>query len=316
MANEYTSIATAGGWSTNTVQPAWDLVFRTALNAKPACRQFVDVRPEKPTAKGSSVSLQITNYFSEASVTAAKTPLNEELDVDSVKLPATSLVTLTPAEYGFVVSRTKKLAGRSMVPVDPVVAATVADHCDKVIDELLQDQMVLGTQVYYASTATSTVTVTAAMTLTSDKVRKAKTKLDANQAQARDGQFYFGLVHPNVVYDLRAETGSGGWRVPNEYGSDQTRLFRGEFGEWEGVRWLQNARLRNATDGAAAARVYRSFILGKEALAEAVVDEPGVVIGPDLDKLRRFRHVGWAADLAFKIFRNEALVRLESASAA
>ena len=316
MANVFTSIATAGGWQTNTVEPAWDLVFSRALNAHPICRQFVDKRPERPTHRGDSVTLQITNYFSEAAVTASKTALTDEVDVDSIQLPATSTVVLTPNEYGAAVTRTLKLANRSMVPVDPEIAIDLADHCAKVVDELLQDQMILGTQVYRGGGRASTATVVAGDTLTSTMIRKGVTKLRANQAQPRDGLNYVGVIHPNVSYDLRSESGAGGWRVPQEYLASEGRLYRGEIGLWEGARFIENARTRNAADGGTGTQVYRSYLLGREALAEAVVVEPHVVIGPEVDKLRRNRSVGWYADLAFKIFRDQALVRFETATAA
>ena len=316
MAFEYTSIATTGGWSTNTVKPAWDLLFRTALNPMPVCRQFVDVRPGRPTHSGDSITLQLTANHSEATVTAAKTPLGEESDVDATKHPATTSVTLTPKEYGFAEVRTLKLSNRSMVPVEPEMARVVADHCGKTIDELLQDQMVLGGQVYRGGGAASTGALTTGNTLTSDMIRLAVTKLRANGADARDGQFFAGIIHPNVSYDLRKESGSGGWRLPQEYGQTQSRLYKGEIGEWEGVRFIENPRTRKANDGATAATVYRSFILGREALAEAVVEEPNLKFGPVVDRLGRFLPVGWYGDLDFKIFRDQALVRLETVTAA
>jgi N4-gp56 family major capsid protein len=147
-------------------------------------------------------------------------------------------------------------------------------------------------------------------------VRQAVTKLRANQAQPRDGQFYVGLVHPNVVYDLRSETGSGGWRVPNEYGTDQNQIWNGEFGAFEGVRWIQNARIRQANDGATAARVHRSYIMGREALAKSVVQEPEVRIAPTTDRLSRFHGIGWYSDLDYQVYRTKALVVFESFSAA
>lgn len=315
MANEFTSIATTGGWAGNTVKPAWDLLFRHALFAQPVCRQFVDVRPSRPTHQGDSITLQIAQNYSQASVTAAKAPLSEEVDVDATKLPATKTVTFTPQERGFANVRTLKLSNRSMTPVDPEIARAVGVHCSQVTDELLQDRMVTGTQVYYGGTATSTATVAAGNTLTSDMIRLAVTKLRVNQALPRDGSNFFGVIHPNVSYDLRRESGSGGWRVPMEYQTNE-RLFNGEIGQWEGVRFLENARTRNAADGASGISVYRSFILGAEALGEAVVVEPHIVLGPVTDTLMRFRKVGWYGDLDFQIFRDEAIVRLETASAA
>ena len=315
MADAYTSIATAGGWSTNTVKPAWDLLFRTALNPLPTMRQFVDVRPAKPTHRGDSTTLQLTQNHSEATITAAKTPLGEESDVSATQHPATTSITFTPAEYGFAEVRTLKLSNRSMVPVEPEIARAVADHCGKVVDELLQDQAVLGTQVYRGGGAASTGALTTGNGLTSDMIRLAVTKLRANGASPRDGVFFAGVIHPNVSYDLRKESGAGGWRLPQEYNVGE-KLYKGEIGEWEGVRFIENARTRKANDGATGATVYRSFILGREALGEAVVTEPGLVFGPVVDRLGRFMPVGWYGDLAFKIFRDQALVRLESVTAA
>lgn len=315
MPDVLTSIATAGGWQTNTVKPAWDLLFRTALNPLPTMRQFVDVRPARPTHRGDSVTLQLTQNHSEATITAAKTPLGEESDVSATQHPATTAVTFTPTEYGFAEVRTLKLSNRSMVPVEPEIARVVADHCGKTIDELLQDQAILGTQVYRGGAKGSTGALTTGDTLTSDMIRLAVTKLRAAGAGTRDGVYYAGVIHPNVSYDLRKESGAGGWRLPQEYNVGE-KLYKGEIGEWEGVRFIENARCRKANDGATSATVYRSFILGQEALGEAVVTEPGLRFGPVVDRLGRFMPVGWYGDLAFKIFRDQALVRLETVTAA
>jgi N4-gp56 family major capsid protein len=62
------------------------------------------------------------------------------------------------------------------------------------------------------------------------------------------------------------------------------------------------------------AKVYRTFIAGQQALAEAVAEEPHVVIGPVVDKLMRHRPMGWYGVLGFSRFREEALYRLETGS--
>jgi N4-gp56 family major capsid protein len=61
-------------------------------------------------------------------------------------------------------------------------------------------------------------------------------------------------------------------------------------------------------------KVYRTFICGQQALAEAVAEEPHVVIGPVTDRLMRSRPIGWYGVLGHAIYRNEALYRIESAS--
>lgn len=314
MAFEYTSITT-GGYSDNTVKGAYDLLFRWALNEMPQYRQFVDVRPARPTMRGSSVTLELNNYFSEATVTAAKTPLTEESDVDATKMPATSLVTLTPAEYGFANVRTLKLANRTMVPIDPVIARAVADHMRKVVDELIQDELANATNKTYSGNATSVATVDAADTFTAEDVRKSVLKLRVNQSIPWFGDLYAVGCHPTVVYELRRETGSGGWRVPNEYGVSQENIWRGEIGAFEGARFVENARTRVSADGASSAKVARTYFFGREALAEAVVTEPHIVLGPVVDRLLRFKPIGWYGDFDHAIFRNQSLVLNYSGSA-
>jgi len=60
--------------------------------------------------------------------------------------------------------------------------------------------------------------------------------------------------------------------------------------------------------------VYRTIIAGKQALAEAVAQEPNVVIGPVTDKLLRFRPIGWYGVLGFSLYRQAALYRIETGS--
>jgi len=61
-------------------------------------------------------------------------------------------------------------------------------------------------------------------------------------------------------------------------------------------------------------RVFNTIVCGQQALAQAVAEEPHVVIGNMTDKLNRFRPMGWYGVLGFKIYREEALYRLETGS--
>ena len=61
-------------------------------------------------------------------------------------------------------------------------------------------------------------------------------------------------------------------------------------------------------------RVFSTIVAGKQALAQAVAEEPHVVIGPVVDKLMRFRPMGWYGVLGFARYREEALYRIETGS--
>lgn len=61
-------------------------------------------------------------------------------------------------------------------------------------------------------------------------------------------------------------------------------------------------------------RVFDTILCGQQALAEAVAEEPHIVIGNVTDKLMRFRPIGWYGVLGFARYREEALFRIESGS--
>jgi N4-gp56 family major capsid protein len=61
-------------------------------------------------------------------------------------------------------------------------------------------------------------------------------------------------------------------------------------------------------------RVFNTIACGSQAMAEAVAEEPHVVIGNVTDKLMRFRPMGWYGVLGFAVYRDEALYRITSGS--
>lgn len=272
----------------------------------------MSIRPVNPSHQGSSIQLQKWNWLSEASVTAAKTPLTEEADVALTKLPATTPVTLTPAEYGFAVSTTRYFENRTMAPFDEHKARAIADHCGKVIDELLQDKIKAGVVETYKTGANDTAQVnTEAGGLQASDVRKIVTQFRADNVPTYDSEFYVAVVHPNVVHDLRAASGPGSWRVAKEYINDSL-IRRGEVGEFEGVRFVQNNRVRLGTG--TGTRSFNNYFLGAGALAEFVKVEPTIKVGPVVDNLGRFRTLGWYADLDFGVYEDKAIKDLVTGS--
>lgn len=312
----FTSIATTPGWSDNAVQAAYDLIFNWELKASAICEPLVDVTPRKQAHAGESVTMQLNEFFAEADIVAATTPLSEEVDVTPTKLPATRTVTLTPDEYGLAVVRTLKLKNRGLVDVDPVIAKAVAEHCKDTIDRLVQTTMRTTTNDHFAGDATSVATVDNTDLAKATNIRQMVTRLRSASVPTRDGQFYVGVFHPDVIHDLREESGAGAWRVAKEY-VDPKDIYTGEFGEFEGVRFISTPTVQwgsDTDDGALGVPVYHNFILGREALAKAVVTAPQTVVSPVVDKLKRHAGIGWYADLDFGLYRPESLRRLVAGS--
>ena len=314
MPNSYVSTGssslggTAGG--AGLVQKAYDRLLEFALRSEPLIRSVADKRPTNQNNPGSTVVLQ--RYVD---LSAATSALTEDTDPDAVAMSTPTSVTITLNEYGNSVLVTRALELFSLADVDPAIANIIAYNLADSIDAVAMTTLRGGSNVIYSgATATSTATVTAAATLSSANIRKAVAKLRANKSTARKGSLYWAGIHPEVSHDLRAETGSAGWLLPNQYGSSQDRIWAGEIGTYEGAYFVESPRLYNATDGASSARVYRTILAGQQALAEAVAEEPHVVIGPVVDKLMRHRPMGWYGVLGFAIYREDALYRLETGS--
>jgi len=136
-------------------------------------------------------------------------------------------VTITLNEYGNSVLVTRALELFSLADVDPAIANIIAFNLADSIDSVAMTTLRGGSNVIYSgSTATSTATITAAATLSSANIRRAVAKLRANKALGRKGSLFWAGVHPEVSHDLRAETGSAGWLLPNQYGASQDRICR------------------------------------------------------------------------------------------
>lgn len=295
---------------TNLVQIAYDRYARAALRSRPMLRSLADVRPQQPAMPGSAVKIPIW-----ADMATATTPLTETTDPDFVALANPTLVTITPAEYGNVTLTSAKLQGRAFSNVDTAAANIVAFNMADTLDELVQTTLNGGSNVIYSGSANAaTADVAAGDTLTSANIRKAVALLRAGNAIGRFNDLYLGLIAPDVSHDLRAETGSGSYASTHE-GAAPGVFWPGAVGTYLGATWVETNRAFSDTDGTTSATVFRTLLLGREALAEAVVEEPHIVAnGVIADKLNRFMTVGWYGDLGWARFREACLYRIESAS--
>lgn len=307
----------------NSVQTAYDKLFEFALRSQPLFRQVADKRPAQQSAPGSSVVLERFQDLAKAT-----SVLTETTDPDAVALGNPTTVTITLNEYGNPVLRTRKLYLFSLTDVDPAIANIVAYNMADSVDEVVQTVLRAGTNVIQRKAGTVTyvtngtlttpvaTTMTATDSYTSAMARLAVAKLRTNKAVPRKGSLYWCAMHPEVSYDLRSETGAAAWRDPHNY-SAAGNIWAGELGSYEGAYYIESPRCYNAVDagtGDNTVRRFRTYYAGQQALAEAVADEFHVVAGPIVDKLARFRPLGWLGTAGWARYREEALIRAESTS--
>lgn len=314
MADSYTTTA-----SVDYDQAAYDRMAYMSLRPELYFDGVADVQPTAQAMPGSSVVFTI-----QADLAVASTTLNESVDVDAVAL-SDSQVTLTLAEYGSAVITTGKLRGTSFIDINPVVANVVGFNAGISIDTIARDVLKAGTNVRYATGSgvlpTSRTTVTPANTLGADDVRRAYADLIGNNV-ATIGGLYAAFIHPDVSYDLRRQTGAASWRDPHTY-SQPGEIWTGEIGEFEGFRFIVTPRAPIFADAGSSTTltdVYRTLFCGRQAFAKAYSTTDGngpypkVVMGPVVDKLRRFPPVGWYWLGTYGVFRQAALRAVESSS--
>lgn len=315
MANTYTGTAAITNQSamTNLIQTAYDKYVEMALRSMVLARGMADKQPVNVTSPG--VTVQLAVYSSD--MTDATTPLTENVDPDAVALPTPGTVSLTINEYGNAVLLTKKLGLTSLTDIDPIAADLIAWNMASTLDTLVMNTAIGGSNVLYATGGstdpTSTDTIAAEDTITTADVRKAVAKLRAGNAVPRMDGLYACYIHPEVSHDLRSETSGGGFQDLHKYAAPEN-FWPGFIGTYEGAYFIESPRMYNATDGASSARAFRTLVLGRQFLAEAVAEEPHVVVGPVVDKLNRHRPLGWTGALGWARYREAAGYRIESSS--
>ena len=306
MANAYTGTSAMS----NLVKAAYDRYVEFALRSQPMFRDLADKRPVQQAMPGSSVVFSLYQDLA-----AATTALTETVDPDAVALSNPNTVSVTLNEYGNVVLETKKLSEFAFSDVDPAIANIIAYNMADSIDKLVVNTLITGSNVLYGGNATSTVTVDATDIISGSLIRKSVAKLRAANAVPRDGMLYAAYMHPEVSHDLRSETGALAFEDVRKFTEPNVgNILNGVTGVYGGAYVVETPRAYVATDGASSAKVYRTIIAGQQALAEATAVEPGVVIGPVVDKLMRQRPLGWYSLQGWAVYRDAALYRLETGS--
>ncbi len=156
-------------------------------------------------------------------------------------------------------------------------------HALLTIDEvarLVWDTPVSGENVIRPAGIASRVLTAAGSIITGLLVRAAAANLAARDVarvgstpsadQGQIGGEYVGIAHPHVLFDLQADTATGGWTDAAKY-AKPVQLMTGEVGMYMGVRFISSTRATikaNAGVGSVV-DVYRTIITGKQAIAWA-----------------------------------------------
>lgn len=309
------SMTTADGGGTlggDTVKQVFNRAALEAYRAENVFRAVADVKwdESQDPMPGNPVTFTIIS-----AVAPAISAISETVEPTPANISDTTK-NITLAEYGNAFKPSKKFRLTSFLNLDMVIVTEVTGNMEESVDIIARDVMVAGTNVLYAGAATSRVTVATASTLTGNNARRARAVLKGRLAPPPPGSNqYVSFIHPDVTYDLMAETGQQAWQAPH-VNVDTGAIYQGEIGSFAGIRFVENANSKMFADAGVGGLVdvYITLFVGRQALGEAVGEAQHVVIAGPFDDLQRFVSFGWYAMLGFGRIREASLLRYESSS--
>jgi N4-gp56 family major capsid protein len=282
------------------IQRAYDRYVEFALRSQVLMRSFADKKPVQQAMPGYAVTFSLYN-----DLPAATTPLVEQTDVEAASMDDVDQVSVILREYGNSVVNTRYSKETAFAEIESgignILAYNMADSIDKVVAAVLDS---------------STNVLDAGGTVDGSNIRTAVAKLRGDNVVPRNGTLYTTVMHPDVAFDLRNAEGPNTYEDVRKYGGPEDHILTQMVGTYGGTEVIESNRAPVAedADGDATANAYSTFVLGRQALAEAVAVEPSVKLGPVVDRLSRFRPIGWHAILGFSLYRPEAMWKITSTS--
>jgi N4-gp56 family major capsid protein len=314
------NVLTGGGSG----QP-WDLLVETAydrqveyyLRDMPLWRQVIDKKPGQQAMPGDTVTLSLHNPFA----ALATTPLTETTDPDSVPAVAPTRVNVVMNEYGNAAIATLRLTTLGFTKPDAEMAQLIGFNMADSIDAIIRAVADAGTNLLFVNSGLlKTATGTGNGVLGTDIMSRAPATvavklLQRAKVQPKQNNRFVGIIHPDVAYDLQAETTATAWNAPHTVGTDTEAIYSGVVGDYQGARYVETTRCTIAANTATpVVNLYSTYYFGKQALVEATAIEPHIIVGPQTDKLKRFFPLGWYCLFGNSIYRPTALVTVKTAS--
>ena len=247
----------------------------------------------------------------------ATTPLTEGVTPDGQAMNVTTLEA-TVQQYGAYIALSDLLI-LTAIDNNIVEASTLlGSQAGRTLDTISREVMNSGTNVQYAEgQVESRAALTGDMKLTVEAIKRAVRFLKKQNAKKING-YYYAIIHPDCSYDL---TKDDQFIEVVKYKNPE-RIFNGEIGELEGVRFIETTEAKIfAQAGASGIDVYSTLVFGANAYATTTVTGGGLEtiikqLGSSgtADPLNQRSTVGWKALKVTEILSPQYMVRIETAS--
>lgn len=251
-----------------------------------------------------------------ATLGVSKTPLTEGTP-PSGQSAQVSAITATVAQFGDAIFFSDLVSTTTIDPVLEEFTDLLAEQASESIDEIIRDEMILGTNVIYGGTSnTQTSDVAAGDDFDDiDLIRLAVLTLVQGRAKKINGAWQ-AIISPEVAHDIQ---GTQEW-LDAQLGGERTgRVQDGSMGMLYGVKFWVSDKAYVAADGTTNAEVHRSLFLG--ANAYGIVDLAGhnlqTIFKPlgsagSADPLNQKGSMGWKTTFTARILNDNYIVRVET----
>lgn len=215
----------------------------------------------------------------------------------ATQLTATN-VSGTTAQYDAAVSLSDILVYTSFGDMMKIAMERLGENAGKSIDLLVANKLLYSLTPQIAASTAAATAIPATGTLTITELRRAKRTLTRNNAPDIDG-FWVAAAHPDAMYDIYADTSTGGWMDTNKY-DNSVALLNGEAGKLLGVRFLESANLpvMNSATVTGSGTLYQTNVMGREAFGVTNLQDLETIIhgfgsGGVSDPTNKIATAGW-----------------------
>jgi N4-gp56 family major capsid protein len=167
-------------------------------------------------------------------------------------------VTVSTQQYGDLVSITDLAKVKAPFEIVPIASERVARQAAETLDQVARDIIAAGGTAKFVNTQTDRADIASTDLAVASDLRKLRATMFKNKIKPFADGYYRMFISPNVGYDLRSDTNTGGWIDVNKYATPET-LLRGELGRMEGFRIME---VVNAPTFASTTTVYANIAVG------------------------------------------------------
>lgn len=210
--------------------------------------------------------------------------LSETADPTAVSV-SSSQKSVTLKEHGNLTTTTEKLERLSSLGGvrESTIPTLIGGNMGESVDILARKAMDAQTGTDYVTYVgqTAKTSITGSNVLTASGVRNTRLKLERENVPVdpRFGAYLF-VAHPDVLLDLRTETGDAAWVSIAKY-ADPAAALKGEIGMFDGFRFLSTTNVLYEPNGGAASQA-ATTVDGAHSAGDTTVDvasATGIVAG-------------------------------------